>query len=168
MNFDVRTLGSRFAATALALGLIGASATAEATSGRVWTLGNRNRFIQDDANRWIYPHTITKYGNLFYLELYGLANSFGSMPFLWLRSVAGSPVKTSDVVDGSTRGRANVGNGIGMISTFSRGQKRAKPSTARRKRLRMKRTPMERGAPPSTVSAVGISSPVKTSYQLTE
>lgn len=50
---------------------------AEATNTRVWTLGVMNRFVLDDANRWLYPHVITKYGNLFYVELYGYGDSLG-------------------------------------------------------------------------------------------
>jgi hypothetical protein len=30
-----------------------------------------NRFILDDANRWIFPHVITSYTNLFYIDLFG-------------------------------------------------------------------------------------------------
>lgn len=63
------------ASGALALALL-APGRAEATTTRVWTLGGMNRFVMDDANRWLYPHTITKYGNLFYLELYGAKDSY--------------------------------------------------------------------------------------------
>jgi len=52
--------------------------SAEATGNRVWTLGVMNRFIEDDANRVLYPHTISKYGNLFYLELYGMGGSLAA------------------------------------------------------------------------------------------
>lgn len=55
--------------------MTGLPQSAQATGSRVWTLGVMNRFIEDDANRWLYPHTISKYGNLFYLELYGLSDS---------------------------------------------------------------------------------------------
>src|SRR5437762_122795 len=44
---------------------------AQATSTRIYTLGVMNRFIVDDANKWLYPQLITKYGNLFYIELFG-------------------------------------------------------------------------------------------------
>jgi hypothetical protein len=37
----------------------------------VYTLGVMNRFIIDDANKWLYPHMIANFGNLFYLELFG-------------------------------------------------------------------------------------------------
>lgn len=52
--------------------------SAEATGNRVWTLGVMNRFIEDDANRVLYPHTISKYSNLFYLELFGMGPSAGA------------------------------------------------------------------------------------------
>ncbi|CAN0572130.1 unnamed protein product, partial [Laminaria digitata] len=58
--------------------MVGAPQKAEATTTRIYTLGSMNRFILDDTNRWLYPHTITKYGNLFYLELFGSAPSQGS------------------------------------------------------------------------------------------
>lgn len=52
---------------------------AQATNTRVFTLGTMNRFIIDDANRWLYPHVITRYGHLFYLELFGTAPSAGTV-----------------------------------------------------------------------------------------
>lgn len=48
---------------------------AQATSTRVYTLGVMNRFIIDDANKWLYPQVITKYGNLFYVEMFGTGPS---------------------------------------------------------------------------------------------
>jgi YD repeat-containing protein len=48
-----------------------ARAAGRNTETRVYTLGVMNRFVLDDANRWLHPHAITKYGNLFYLELFG-------------------------------------------------------------------------------------------------
>lgn len=73
-------LGGALTAFAVSLGLLGTLAprAAEATNTRVWTLGVMNRFIVDDANRWLYPHMITKFGNLFYIELYGAQDSIGS------------------------------------------------------------------------------------------
>lgn len=67
-------------ALTVSLGLLAGLApkTAEATNTRVWTLGVMNRYIVDDANRWLWPHMITKFGNLFYIELYGAQDSFGS------------------------------------------------------------------------------------------
>ncbi len=65
-------------ALATALGVVGAPQQAEATTTRVYTLGGMNRFVLDDTNRWLYPHIITKYGNLFYLELYGSGPSAGT------------------------------------------------------------------------------------------
>lgn len=60
----------------LVFGLVAvAPAPAEATNTRVFTLGTMNRFIIDDANRWLYPHVITRYGHLFYVELFGTAPS---------------------------------------------------------------------------------------------
>lgn len=47
-----------------------------------------NRFLVDPQNRWLYPHPITKYGELFYLELFG-ANSI---------AVAGTPDGAPDDV----------------------------------------------------------------------
>ncbi len=44
---------------------------AQATVTRVYTLGGMNRFILDDANRFIYPHAISRYSNLFYVDLFG-------------------------------------------------------------------------------------------------
>ena len=55
-----------FAAAALVLLVSG---TAGAWETRVLTLGDQNRFIQDDANIWIYPHTMVKYGDRLYLDL---------------------------------------------------------------------------------------------------
>jgi len=69
-------LGAILMASGLAL--VALPRPAEATSTRVWTLGGMNRFILDDANRFLYPHMITKYGNLFYLELFGLSDSIGA------------------------------------------------------------------------------------------
>ncbi|MBI4816807.1 MAG: hypothetical protein HY791_11145 [Deltaproteobacteria bacterium] len=50
---------------------------AEATTTRVYTLGAVNRYVLDDANRWLWPHAILDYGNLFYLELFGSGPSDG-------------------------------------------------------------------------------------------
>ncbi|MEQ9498772.1 MAG: hypothetical protein RIT81_17980 [Deltaproteobacteria bacterium] len=65
----------------VALGaLMTAPSLAEATTTRIYTLGVSNRFVLDDANRWLYPHMITRYGNIFYLELFGgesSQNAFG-------------------------------------------------------------------------------------------
>lgn len=36
-----------------------------------------NRFVRDDANRWIYPDVIASYDNLFYIDLFGAAPSRG-------------------------------------------------------------------------------------------
>jgi hypothetical protein len=52
--------------------------SADATGTRVWTLGGMNRFIEDDANRSLYPHTISKYSDLFDLEMFGLGDSVGA------------------------------------------------------------------------------------------
>lgn len=67
-------------------------AAASATTTRVYTLGAMNRFIVDDSNRWLYPHMITKFGNLFYVELFG-----------------GSPSQTTSA-PGSNRQAAANGN----------------------------------------------------------
>ncbi len=72
-------LRSGLAAMGLTLAMTAAVATpAHATGTRAWNLGVMNRFILDDANRWLFPHAITKYGNLFYIELYGLEDSQGA------------------------------------------------------------------------------------------
>ena len=55
-----------------------APAITEATTTRIYTLGVSNRFVLDDANRWLYPHMITRYGNIFYVELFGGESSLGS------------------------------------------------------------------------------------------
>jgi len=68
----------RSACALLAAGLSFAPQAARATTTRVWTLGAMNRFILDDANRWLYPHTIAQFGNLFYIELFGLGDSLGT------------------------------------------------------------------------------------------
>ncbi|MBI2375889.1 MAG: hypothetical protein HYV07_17990 [Deltaproteobacteria bacterium] len=66
----------RLAPYALALGALAAS-PAQATTTRVYTLGAMNRFVIDDANRWLWPHTALDYSNLFYLELFGSGPSDG-------------------------------------------------------------------------------------------
>jgi hypothetical protein len=58
-------------ASLVAGALVLAPTLAQATSTRVYTLGAMNRFILDDTNRWLYPQAITRYGNLFYLEMFG-------------------------------------------------------------------------------------------------
>ena len=86
---------------ALALTLAIAPSPAHATGTRAWNLGVMNRFILDDANRWLFPHTITKYGNLFYIELYGLSDSFGSTAptsMRGMRDTTGSMLSAADVV----------------------------------------------------------------------
>jgi len=68
-RFEVLNMNSwarTFVATALVLLVSG---TAGAWETRVLTLGDQNRFIQDDANIWIYPHTMVKYGDRLYLDL---------------------------------------------------------------------------------------------------
>jgi hypothetical protein len=60
--------------------------SAQATTTRVWTLGVMNRYILDDANRWLFPHMITKFGNLFYIELYGAQDSFAEFAPTSMRS----------------------------------------------------------------------------------
>jgi hypothetical protein len=60
-----------FAITACALTGIALPNNAEATTTRIYTLGVMNRFIVDDANKWLYPQAILKYGNLFYIDLFG-------------------------------------------------------------------------------------------------
>ncbi len=83
----------------LALGAATVPKTAGATTTRVYTLGAMNRFIIDDTNRWLYPHMITKYKSLFYVELFGsnpsrLFSAPGSE-----RQAAGPAGQTLDLVD---------------------------------------------------------------------
>lgn len=84
------------AITTGALALLSAAvlwpSVAQATTTRIYTLGAMNRFIIDDSNRWLYPHMITKFGNLFYVELFG-----------------GSPSQTTSA-PGSNRQAAANGN----------------------------------------------------------
>src|SRR5262252_6797991 len=93
--------GKRVFGAALAL-LLGAALlpnTARATTTRAYTLGAMNRFIIDDTNRWLYPHMITKFKSLFYVELFGsnpsrLFSAPGSE-----RQAAGPAGQTLDLVD---------------------------------------------------------------------
>jgi len=89
--------------------MVGAPQKAEATTTRIYTLGSMNRFILDDTNRWLYPHTITKYGNLFYLELFGSAPSQGSSAPTSNRQA--STVSQVDLVD-SLRVQQTAGGGM--------------------------------------------------------
>jgi hypothetical protein len=43
----------------------GTSATSNASISRVFTLGDNPRFIENDANRWLFVDTITRYGSNF-------------------------------------------------------------------------------------------------------
>jgi hypothetical protein len=72
-----RWIGTLAGVCAISASLLGAR-PASATTTRVWTLGGMNRFILDDANRWLFPHVITKYGDLFYLELFGANDSISA------------------------------------------------------------------------------------------
>ena len=67
MKLRLRT----FAMTAL-LTLVGGNALAWET--RVLTLGDQNRFIEDDANIWIHPQTLMNHDDKFVLELVQLGN----------------------------------------------------------------------------------------------
>lgn len=77
--------------------LVGTADRAEATTTRIYTLGAMNRFILDDTNRWLYPHIITKYGNLFYVELFGAAPSQNTSAPGSNRQ--GVPVRAIDLAD---------------------------------------------------------------------
>src|SRR5687768_12386278 len=87
---------------ALVLSLFGSILSpknAAATTTRTYTLGAMNRFIIDDTNRWLYPHMITKFKSLFYVELFGsnpsrLFSAPGSN-----RQAAGPAGQTLDLVD---------------------------------------------------------------------
>lgn len=72
---------------------------AAATTTRVYTLGAMNRFIIDDTNRWLYPHMITKYKNLFYLELFGSDPSRLFSAPTSNRQATGPAGQTLDIVD---------------------------------------------------------------------
>ncbi len=50
-------------------GVLLVSGSAAAWETRVLTLGDQNRFIEDDANIWLYPQKLLKYGDRFYLDL---------------------------------------------------------------------------------------------------
>src|SRR5262249_42777773 len=65
--------GARGPCTVAICALLGIAlpSVAAATTTRVYTLGVMNRFIVDDANKWLYPQAILRYGNMFYLELFG-------------------------------------------------------------------------------------------------
>jgi len=52
------------------LGLILFSGSAFAWETRVLTLGDQNRWVQDDANIWLYPQRVLKYGDRLYLDLW--------------------------------------------------------------------------------------------------
>lgn len=51
------------------LGLILLSGSAFAWETRVLTLGDQNRWVQDDANIWLYPQRVLRYGDRLYLDL---------------------------------------------------------------------------------------------------
>jgi hypothetical protein len=83
----------------MSLGLALVPKNAAATTTRTYTLGAMNRFIIDDTNRWLYPHMITKFKSLFYVELFGsnpsrLFSAPGSN-----RQAAGPAGQTLDLVD---------------------------------------------------------------------
>jgi len=85
----------------IGLAAVFAPAPASATGTRAWNLGVMNRFILDDANRWLFPHTITKYGSLFYIELYGLNDSNASTAPTSMRGArdsTGSMLSAADIV----------------------------------------------------------------------
>jgi hypothetical protein len=90
---------SRLAIAAAVTALIALPNNADATTTRIYTLGAMNRFIVDDANKWLYPQAIIKYGNLFYLEL------FGSQP------------SRSTAAPGSERTMNTPAMGPGMLSS---------------------------------------------------
>lgn len=68
---SVRGSRAAWGATIALLCCLFVARPADATSTRIYTLGVMNRFVLDDANKWLYPHVITQYGSLFYLELFG-------------------------------------------------------------------------------------------------
>lgn len=84
-------------AALVAGGVLAAPSLATATTTRVYTLGGMNRFIVDDTNRWLYPHTITKYGNLFYVELFGAepSQNFSAPGSLRQGAVPAAPIPGS-------------------------------------------------------------------------
>lgn len=89
------------------------SREAEATTTRVYTLGVMNRFVLDDTNRWLYPHIITKYGSLFYLELFGAAPSEGA-------SAPGSLRQTASAAPGQF-GTLSIADTVPVQSTAGGG-----------------------------------------------
>ena len=46
-----------------------AAGSAAAWETRVLTLGDQNRFVEDDANIWLYPQKVMRYGDRLYLDL---------------------------------------------------------------------------------------------------
>jgi hypothetical protein len=83
----------------VALGAAALPNSARATTTRAYTLGAMNRFVIDDTNRWLYPHMITKFKSLFYIELFGsnpsrLFSAPGSN-----RQATGPAGQTLDLVD---------------------------------------------------------------------
>ena len=44
------------------------TSVAFATNTRVMSMGDVNNVVRDDANIWLYPQTLLKYGGLFTLE----------------------------------------------------------------------------------------------------
>lgn len=98
-SFEKRgRIGGAVAVAALIAGL--APTSASATGTRAWNLGVMNRYILDDANRWLYPHAITKYGSLFYIELYGLGDSIAATAPTSMRSrdATGNMLAAADIV----------------------------------------------------------------------
>jgi hypothetical protein len=81
------------------LGSIVLPKVAEATTTRVYTLGAMNRFVIDDTNRWLYPHMITKYKSLFYVELFGSNPSRLFSAPTSNRQSPGPAGQTLDIVD---------------------------------------------------------------------
>ena len=57
--------------------------SAMATETRVWTMGNNNGVLIDDANIWMYPSTIVNYGNLVTVDYYGGSGEFDYVGANW-------------------------------------------------------------------------------------
>jgi hypothetical protein len=87
------------------------SATAaDATTTRTNCLSLTNRFIVSDAHGWLYPHRLTKYGNLFYLELFGAGGNADTPVAGWLGGLCDPPSPSVTTSPGLIR---RVGTGLG-------------------------------------------------------
>jgi hypothetical protein len=57
--------------------------SAMATETRTWTMGNNNGVLIDDANIWMFPSTVMKYGNLLTADYYSYSSQFNYVGANW-------------------------------------------------------------------------------------